>query len=86
MTEPADLIDIERVEETVEQYAETDDRARQRELENEVLAATVWRTEQDQEEDQLTLDRAEVQEIHSALPDDALEARQLLRQNDVEKL
>lgn len=86
MTEPESLIDIERVAEAVEKYAETSDRERQRELENEVLAATVWQAEDDEDEDQLVLDRVEAETIAQELPEDAHEAQRLLRRLYVDKL
>lgn len=81
MTEPTNLIDIEQVEEAVREYAETTDRERQRELENEVLAATVWRTRPEERDDQIALDKEDVATLRENLPEDAEYARMILRRS-----
>lgn len=86
MTDATDLIDMERVVEVVEEYAETTDRERQRELESEVLAATVWRTRPEEREDQLVLDERDVEAIREELLEDAEHARMLLRRLYVQRL
>lgn len=81
MTEPTNLIDIEQVEAAVRKYAETTDRERQRELENKVLAATVWQTQPDRRDDQIALDKTDVATLRESLPEDAEYARMILRRS-----
>lgn len=63
----------------IKQYAETDDRAEQRDIEDKVLAETVWKTLSEDEDDKLTLNGEQVELIHRELPDEAREAKRILR-------
>lgn len=72
-------IDIEQLAEYIEQYRETDDREKQREIENQVLAETVWKTRSETQTDELTLSHRDAEIIRAAVSDDALEAKRLLR-------
>ncbi|MBX0295439.1 hypothetical protein [Haloarcula nitratireducens] len=72
-------IDTEQLAEYIRQYRETDDREQQRELENRVLAETVWRTPTEPAKDEFSFSQRELEIIHDELPEDALEARRLLR-------
>lgn len=88
MTDNTSEIDIDgaKIREYIKQYRETDDREEQREIENQVLRETVWQSSPDTAEDTLTLNEAQVELIDQVVPDDATEARQILRSHHVEKL
>jgi hypothetical protein len=80
-------IDAAQIAKLVQQYNQTDDREEQRHIENEVLAETVWQTPQSQsQQDGLTLSRADWERLHAAIPDDAKEAKRILRSFYVEQL
>ncbi len=83
MTENTDnsQIDTEQLAECMEQYREADSRERKREIENRVLAETVWRTRSQAQTEKAKFSQSELEVIHSAVTDDALEAKRLLRRN-----
>jgi len=89
MTENTDnsQIDTEQLAECMEQYREADSRERKREIENRVLAETVWRTrsQAQTETEKAKFSQSELEVIHSAVTDDALEAKRLLRRNLVNR-
>ena len=82
---PTVEIDTEQLAEYIHQYRETDDREKQRELENQVLAETVWQTLSEPEKDEFTFSQRELEIIGNKLPEDALEARRLLRRGFVDE-
>ena len=80
MTDDTNNIDIDarQLKGYIKQYRATTDRKKQREIENQVLAETVWKEPQNQEPE-LTLGKSQIEVLYSALPDDAEEARRILR-------
>jgi transcriptional regulator NrdR family protein len=78
-------IDIERLGELINQYDQTDDRERQREIENEVLSETVWQ-DLSEIDDEMTFTPEDIRRVYGAVPDDAHEAKRILRRPWVEKL
>jgi transcriptional regulator NrdR family protein len=78
-------IDIERLGELINQYHQTDDRERQREIENEVLSETVWQ-DLSEIDDEMTFTPEDIRRVYEAVPDDAHEAKRILRRPWVEKL
>ena len=72
-------IDNERLTDLVRQYHQTQDRAEQRRIENEVLAETVWQEPPTEQEDEFRISADTVERIYSELPDDAKEAKRALR-------
>lgn len=72
-------IDNERLTDLVRQYHQTQDRAEQRRIENEVLAETVWQEPPAEQEDEFSISADTVERIYSELPDDAEEAKRALR-------
>jgi hypothetical protein len=87
MTENTDnsQIDTEQLAECMEQYREADSRERKREIENRVLAETVWKTRSQAQTEKAKFSQSELEVIHSAVTDDALEAKRLLRRNLVNR-
>lgn len=87
MSENTNNIDIDaaKVSDLVEEYRETTDREEQREIENQVLAETVWKAAPHEDEG-LLLNEAQVEKIYEKLPEDAAESRRILRSYYVEKL
>jgi hypothetical protein len=87
MTENTDnsQIDTEQLAECMEQYREADSRERKREIENRVLAETVWKTRSQAQTEKPKFSQSELEVIHSAVTDDALEAKRLLRRNSLNR-
>jgi hypothetical protein len=87
MTENTDnsQIDTEQLAECMEQYREADSRERKREIENRVLAETVWKTRSQAQTEKAKFSQSELEVIHSAVTDDALEAKRLLRRNSLNR-
>ena len=79
MTDTDITIDIEQITTLIQQYHDTDSRAKQREIENSVLSETVWKDPLADGDDEFTISGDSVELIYSALPDDAKEAKRLLR-------
>jgi hypothetical protein len=79
-------IDAAQLRSYISEYREADSRAEQRSIENQVLAATVWKTPTDQQEGTLTLEAHQVEHIYAQLPDDAHKARRILRSYYVNEL
>jgi hypothetical protein len=86
MTDTDISIDMEWIEELVEEYADAEHRRERREIENRVLAETVWQVPANQRdhEDNLVLKDYEIDKIRQKLPDDAIEANRLLRKHRIE--
>jgi hypothetical protein len=78
-------IDTEQLAECMEQYREADSRERKREIENRVLAETVWRTRSQAQTEKAKFSQSELEVIRSAVTDDALEAKRLLRRNSLNR-
>ena len=79
-------IDAAKIRASIQQYRETDDREEQREIENEVLRETVWKPSQEPSETALTLKPRQIELVYKRLPDDAKEAKRILRSHYVEEL
>jgi hypothetical protein len=79
MTDTTITIDIERIAELVEQYRQAEAREEQRRIENEVLAETVWQEMSMEGSQGATLSDSQVELVYSELPDDAEEAKRVLR-------
>ena len=74
MTDTDISIDMERIEELIEEYANAKRRQKKREIENEVLAETVWKALPENHPGQLVLTEDQVERIRRSLPDDEEEA------------
>jgi hypothetical protein len=82
-----DDIDAAQIAKLIREYNQTDDREEQRRIENQVLAETVWQTPQAQtQQEGLTLSRAQWERLYAEIPDDALEAKRILRSFYIERL
>jgi hypothetical protein len=79
-------IDAAQIAEHIEAYREAADPEERRQIENAVLAETVWKTDPRLREDKLVLDEPDVDVLSSALPDDAEEAQRILRSFYVQRL
>jgi predicted metal-dependent RNase len=73
------VIDDAQITELIEQYRNTDSRKKQRELENQVLQETVWKASPETTEPQPTLDQDQIETVYQELPEDAQEAKRILR-------
>jgi hypothetical protein len=58
----------------------------QQQTENQVLAETVWQTPPQPEGAGLTLSRAQVESLYAEIPDNAKEAKRILRSFYMERL
>jgi hypothetical protein len=79
-------IDAAQIAEYIREYNQTDDREEQRRIENDVLAETVWKTPEQSQGDEIVLSEAEVERLHRHIPDDAKEAKRILRSFYIERL
>ncbi len=81
MTKDNDKIDINgaQITEIIKQYRNTDSRKKQRELENQVLEETIWKESPDTIEPQPTLEQDQIETVYQELPEDAQEAKRILR-------
>jgi predicted metal-dependent RNase len=86
MTDTDISIDMERIEELIEEYANAKRRQKKREIENEVLAETVWKALPENHPGQLVLTEDQVERIRRSLPDDEEEADSILRRLYVKRL
>lgn len=88
MTDNIAEIDIEaaKIYESIQRYRETDDREEQREIENQILRETVWKPSQESSETTLTLNEGQIELVYKRLPDDAKEAKCIMRSHLVERL
>jgi len=82
----SDDIDAAEIAQYVQEYKQTDDREEQRRIENQVLAETVWRTPEQSSEEELALTEAEVESLYAEIPDEAKEAKRILRSVYMERL
>jgi len=82
----SDDIDAAQIVNLVQEYNQTDDREEQRRIENEVLAETVWQTPERAAEDKLVLSKSQVESLYAEIPDDAKEAKRVLRSFYVDRL
>lgn len=79
-------IDVEQLSEYIEQYQDATDREEQREIENKVLAETVWKTLPQSQDDLLVLNERQVEILSRDLPDDAEKAKRMLRSMYTQRL
>jgi hypothetical protein len=79
-------IDAARIANLVQEYNQTGDREEQRRIENEVLAETVWQTQERTAEGELVLNKSQVESLYAEIPEDAKEAKRILRSFYVERL
>jgi hypothetical protein len=79
-------IDAAQIAQYVREYKQTDDRKEQRRIENQVLDETVWQTPNQTSADELVLSKAQVESLYAEIPDDAKEAKRILRSFYVERL
>ena len=79
-------IDVDQLSEYIQQYKDATDREEQREIENKVLAETVWKTLPQSKDDLLVLNERQVEILSRDLPDDAEKAEQILRSMYVQRL
>jgi hypothetical protein len=88
MSEDTNNIDIDaaKLSDLVEEYRETTDREEQRKIENQVLAETVWQTPDQSSKEELVLSKTQVELLYAEIPDDAKEAKRILRSFYVERL
>jgi hypothetical protein len=86
MTDTEISIDIERIRELVEEYAESQDRQEQRDIENAVLFETVWQTLPENRNDQLALNEEQVEIIRNSLPEGADRADRILKRLYIQRL
>jgi predicted metal-dependent RNase len=73
------VIDDAQVTELIKQYQNIDSPKKQRELENQVLEETVWKESPDAIEPEPTLDQDQIETVYQELPEDAEEAKRILR-------
>jgi hypothetical protein len=79
MTDTTTTIDTDRIVDLIHQYHQTESRAEQREIENDVLAETVWQEPPTEADDEFSISGDNVELIYSELPEEALEAKRVLR-------
>ena len=79
-------IDAAQIAKLIREYKQTDDREEQRRIENQVLAETVWQTPEKSSEEELVLTEAEVESLYAEIPDEAKEAKRILRSVYMERL
>ena len=72
-------IDGAQLRKYIRQYWNTDGRERQREIESKVLAETVWQDPPGRKPEEVTVTTAEVERIYGELPEDAHDAKRILR-------
>ena len=79
-------IDAAQIAEYIQEYNQTDDREEQRRIENDVLAETVWQTPPQSEKEKLELSKGQVESLYAEIPDDAKEAKRILRSFYIKRL
>lgn len=81
-------IDVTKLQELIEAYAESETPRERREIENEVLEATVWqRSESNQREGEFTgYSKEELELISEAVTDPSERVKRLLRRPYVDNL
>ena len=79
-------IDAAQIAQYIREYNQTNDRAEQRRIENQVLAETVWETPSQSSEDELVLSKVQVETLYAEIPDDSKEAKRILRSFYMERL
>ncbi|RCU48346.1 hypothetical protein DU504_14170 [Haloplanus salinus] len=80
------VITTDQADELVEEYADAEHRRERREIENRVLAETVWQVPENQgdHEGDFVSKHYEIDRIRQKLPDDAIEANRLLKKHRTE--
>jgi len=88
MTDNITEIDIDSAQlaEYARQYQEDTTREERRNIENKILAETVWKPSPAEQEDVLALNEAQIERIYEDLPDDAKEAKRILRSYYLDRL
>ena len=72
-------IDVARIAELIRQYQNIDSRSERRKIENQVLHQTVWNSSLETTGSQLRLNQDQVETVYQQLPEDAQEAKRILR-------
>ena len=80
------VITTDQADELVEEYADAEHRRERREIENRVLAETVWQVPENQRDldGDFVSKHYEIDRIRQKLPDDAIEANRLLKKHRTE--
>lgn len=79
MTNTDPTIDVGQINDLIDQYHQTEDRAKRREIENRVLSETVWKELPSEVEAKFCISEDQIERVYEELPDDALEAKRILR-------
>lgn len=72
-------INIERITDLIRQYHQTENRKERRRIENKILSETVWQEPLTDQVDEYSISGDDVEVVYSALPDNAQEAKRVLR-------
>lgn len=79
-----DAFDAARLTRYIERYQETDDHEEQRRIEDLILGETVWTETRRSRDEELVIKKAELIQLYQSIPDDALEAKRILRELFIE--
>ena len=72
-------IDFARIAELIKQYQNIDSRSERRKIENHALHQTVWNSSLETTGSQSRLSQDQVETVYQQLPEDAQEAKRILR-------